>query len=105
MTRSLSVAASLNQTLKEKWRHRLLEVLLDAESRRNPHRARDLQYSAAPGDLLRKLQHDLELRPYRCGVCGSEAVLRVEPILNREPDPPGRASLPIRFSPLRAVGA
>ena len=44
-------------------------------------------------------------RPYRCGVCGSEAVLRVEPILNREPDPPGRASLPIRFSLLRAVGA
>ena len=44
-------------------------------------------------------------RPYRCGVCGSEAVLRVEPILNREPDPPGRASLPIRFSLLCAVGA
>ena len=44
-------------------------------------------------------------RPYRCGVCGSEAVLRVEPILNREPEPPGRASLPIRFSLLRAVGA
>jgi hypothetical protein len=41
-------------------------------------------------------------RPYRCGVCGSEAVLRVEPILNREPDPPGHASLPIRFSLLRA---
>jgi hypothetical protein len=44
-------------------------------------------------------------RPYRCGVCGSEAVLRVEPILNREPDPPGRASLPIGSSLLRAVGA
>jgi hypothetical protein len=44
-------------------------------------------------------------RPYRCGVCGSEAVLRLEPILNREPDPPGRALLPIRFSLLRAVGA
>ena len=44
-------------------------------------------------------------RPYRCSVCGSEAVLRVEPILNREPDPPGQASLPIRFSLLRAVGA
>jgi hypothetical protein len=56
MTRSLSVAASLNQTPKEKWRQRLLEVLLDAESHRNPHGARDLQYSAAPGDLLRKLQ-------------------------------------------------
>ena len=44
-------------------------------------------------------------RAYRCGVCGSEAVLRVEPILNREPDPPGRALLPIRFSLLCAVGA
>jgi hypothetical protein len=44
-------------------------------------------------------------RPYRCGVCGSKAVLRLEPILNREPDPPGRASPPIRFSQLRAVGA
>jgi hypothetical protein len=33
-------------------------------------------------------------RPDRCGVCGSEAVLRVEPILNRDPDPPGRALLP-----------
>ena len=61
MTRSLSVAASLNQTSKEKWRQRLLEVMLDAESRRNPRGARDLQYSAAPGDLLRELQHDLEL--------------------------------------------
>jgi hypothetical protein len=37
-------------------------------------------------------------RPYRCGVCGSEAVLRVEPILDRQPDPPSQASLPIRFS-------
>jgi len=44
-------------------------------------------------------------RPYCCGVCGSEAVLRVEPILNRDPDPPGRASFPIQFSRLRAVGA
>ena len=44
-------------------------------------------------------------RPYRYGVCGSEAVLRVEPILNREPDLPGGPSLPIRFSLLRAVGA
>jgi hypothetical protein len=26
-------------------------------------------------------------RLYRCGVCGSEAVLRVEPILNRDPEP------------------
>jgi hypothetical protein len=44
-------------------------------------------------------------QPYRCGVCGSEAVLRVEPILNRNPDPPGQAVFPIKFSLLRAVGA
>jgi hypothetical protein len=44
-------------------------------------------------------------RPYRCGVCGSEAVLRVEPILNRNPEPPGQTSFPIQFSLLRAVGA
>ena len=44
-------------------------------------------------------------RLYRCSVCGSEAVLRVEPILNPEPDLPSRASLPIRFSLLHAVGA
>ena len=44
-------------------------------------------------------------RAYRCGVCGSEAVLRVEPILNRDPDPPGRASFPAQLSLLRVVGA
>jgi hypothetical protein len=46
-------------------------------------------------------------RPYRCGVCGSEAVLRVESILNRDPDPdpPGQASSPIEFSLVRAIGA
>ena len=44
-------------------------------------------------------------RPYRCGVCGSEAVLRVEPILNRNPEPPDHAAFPIQISPLRAVGA
>jgi hypothetical protein len=44
-------------------------------------------------------------RPYRCGVCDSEAVLRVGPILNRDPGPPGQASFPIHFSRLRAVGA
>ena len=105
MTRSLSVAASLNQTPKEKWRQRLLEVLLDAESRRNPHGARDLQYSVHQAIYCENCNTISNSRPYRCGVCGSEAVLRVEPILNREPDPPGRASLPIRFSLLRAVGA
>jgi hypothetical protein len=44
-------------------------------------------------------------RPYRCGVCDSEAVLRVEPILNRNPEPPGQAAFPTRFCSLRAVGA
>jgi hypothetical protein len=43
-------------------------------------------------------------RPYRCGVCGSEAVLRVEPILNRNPEPPGQAAFPTQFCSLRAVG-
>jgi hypothetical protein len=56
MTRALSVAASLNQIAKEQWQQRLLEVMLDAESRKNPHGTCDLQYSAAPGGLLRKLQ-------------------------------------------------
>jgi hypothetical protein len=41
-------------------------------------------------------------RAYRCGDCASEAVLRVELILNH-PDPPGQASFPIQFSRLRAV--
>ena len=31
-------------------------------------------------------------RPQRCGVCDSEAVLRVEPVLNRDPDPPAHAA-------------
>lgn len=44
-------------------------------------------------------------RPHRCGVCGSEAVLRVEPIFNRNPEPPARAMLPIPLSFVRAVGA
>src|ERR1700729_694120 len=40
-------------------------------------------------------------RPYRCGVCESEAVLRVEPILNRNPEPPGQAGIPnpVLFTP------
>jgi hypothetical protein len=44
-------------------------------------------------------------QPYRCGVCNSEAVLRVEPILNRNPDPPSQAAPQIQFSRLRVVGA
>ena len=105
MRRSLSVAVSLNQIPREKWRQRLLEVMLDAESRRNPDGTRDLQYSAALGGLLRNCNTISNSRPYRRRVCGSEAILQVESILNREPDPPDRTSFPIRFSPLRAVGA
>jgi hypothetical protein len=44
-------------------------------------------------------------RPYRCGVCDSEAVLRVEPILNRNPEPPGQAASPIKLTSIRGVGA
>jgi hypothetical protein len=43
-------------------------------------------------------------RAQRCGVCGSEAVLRLEAIINRDPDPPGRAAFSLHFSRLRAVG-
>jgi hypothetical protein len=42
---------------------------------------------------------------HRCGVCGSEAVLRLESILNRDPDPPGSAALPHRYSRVLAIGA
>jgi len=45
-------------------------------------------------------------RPDRCGVCGSEAVLRVEPILNRPPDPPPAVAMQrIRLFQVRAVSA
>jgi hypothetical protein len=43
-------------------------------------------------------------RPHRCGVCGSESVLRVESILNRGPDPSARAAHRLKLS-LRAVHA
>jgi hypothetical protein len=42
---------------------------------------------------------------HRCGVCGSEAVLRLESILNRDPDPPGNAALLHRYSRVVAFGA
>ncbi len=44
-------------------------------------------------------------RPYRCGVCGSEAVLRVEPILNRNPDPPAAAACSPKLVLVRAISA
>jgi hypothetical protein len=43
--------------------------------------------------------------PHRCGVCHSEAVLRVEPILNRDPDPPAHAAHRLKLFLIRAVGA
>ena len=43
-------------------------------------------------------------RPHRCGVCDSEAVLRVEPILNRDPDPPAHAAHLLKLFLVRAVG-
>jgi hypothetical protein len=44
-------------------------------------------------------------RPSRCGVCDSEAILRVETIFDRDPDPPGQAAPQIRFAWTRAVSA
>jgi hypothetical protein len=43
-------------------------------------------------------------RPDRSGVCDSEAVLRVEPILNRDPDPPPDAAQCLKLFLVRAVG-
>jgi hypothetical protein len=43
-------------------------------------------------------------RPDRCGVCGSKAVLRLEPILNRTPDPPAaRATVRPRLLKVTAI--
>ena len=44
-------------------------------------------------------------RPHRCGVCDSEALLRVEPILNRDPDPPTHAAHRLKLFLVRAVGS
>ena len=44
-------------------------------------------------------------RPHRCGVCGSSAVVFVEPILDPDPDPASRATNRGRLSYLRAIGA
>jgi len=42
-------------------------------------------------------------RSHRCGVCDSESVLRVEPILNRNPDPPADAAYRMKLLLVRAV--
>jgi hypothetical protein len=44
-------------------------------------------------------------RPQHCAICGREAVLPLEAILNRDPNPPGHSALPLHFSLLKAVGA
>ena len=44
-------------------------------------------------------------RPFRCGVCGSAAVLRVEPIFNRDPDPPALGADSPKLLLIRAVSA
>jgi len=43
--------------------------------------------------------------PNRCGMCGNEAVLRLEPIINRNPDPPAQNSRHVRLALVRAVSA
>ena len=43
-------------------------------------------------------------RPHRCGVWNSEAILRVEPILNRDLDPPADAGQCLKLFLVRAVG-
>ena len=43
-------------------------------------------------------------RPHRCGVCDSESVLRVEPILNRDPDPTVDAAHRLKLFLVRASG-
>jgi hypothetical protein len=43
-------------------------------------------------------------RPHRCGVCDSESITRVEPILNRNPDPPADAAYRLKLFLVRAVG-
>ena len=44
-------------------------------------------------------------RSQRCGVCDTESVLRVEPILNRGPDPPAQAAHRLKLSLIGAVHA
>lgn len=44
-------------------------------------------------------------RPHECGLCGSGKVIRLEGILNGNPDPPAKSCRPARLSLVKAVGA
>lgn len=44
-------------------------------------------------------------RPTQCQLCGSERVVRLEPILDGSPDPPAQASRAVGLSLVRAVSA
>jgi hypothetical protein len=44
-------------------------------------------------------------RPTQCQLCGSDRVVRLEPILDGSPDPPAQGSREVRLSLVRAVSA
>jgi hypothetical protein len=44
-------------------------------------------------------------RPLLCGLCGSGRVMRLEEVLNRNPDPPAQSSRVSELSLVKAVGA
>jgi hypothetical protein len=44
-------------------------------------------------------------RPLVCSVCGSGKVMRLEGVLDGNPDPPTQSSRPARLSLVRAIGA
>lgn len=44
-------------------------------------------------------------QPSGCGMCGNEVVLRLEPIINHNPDPPAQNSRHVRLALVRAVSA
>jgi len=53
----------------------------------------------------RKCQTVSNSRPHECGLCGSGKVMRLEGILNGNPDPPAKSCRPAKISLVRAVGA
>jgi hypothetical protein len=44
-------------------------------------------------------------RPHSCGMCGSNDVLRLELIVNGNPEPPAQGARAVRLSLVRAVSA